>query len=112
MISGSPGDQGHSLEEVMRVLTDTSMLMRVEELREALRLNNQPTSGLKEDLARRLSLTMSATMSTSTSPTMRQLRYILYLWRHKDLQGRVLLGWQNISSRAAISATIHAWSNL
>ena len=108
----SPGDHEYDVGEISRVCHDTASLMRMEELRDALRIHGQPTTGLKVDLARRLGNVMSESIGSSTAPTVRQLRYILWLWRHHNLQGRVLLRWDSISSRTSTSATIHAWSNL
>ena len=111
-LTRSPGDHEYDVGEISRVCHDTASLMRMEELRDARRIPGQPTTGLKVDLARRLGIVMSESIGSSTAPTVRQLRYILWLWRHHNLQGRVLLRWDSISSRTSTSATIHAWSNL
>ena len=39
-------------------------------------------------------------------PSTRQLKYVLWLWRNKSLQGTVLVRWEVISCKASISLFI------
>ena len=97
--------------EYLRVCTDTASLMRCEELREALRLRGLPTTGLKSDLAARLGHDMWSKRNSKDAPTAKQYKYLLWLWRTKDLGGRVLLMNSHLDTRVAASRTIHAWKN-
>ena len=110
----SPGSarEDDDREEVQRVCYDVVSLMRCEEIREALRLHGLQTSGLKGDQCTRLSNVMVANYGNSRSPTVRQYRYLLWLWRHRSLQGRVLLSWNAMRDRETTSRTIHTWNQL
>eukprot|EP00439_Symbiodinium_sp_Y106_P043939 s6959_g5.t1 len=100
---GSTSDQ-----ERMRVIHDMLDLMTVERLREALRYLGMPVSGIKQDLIQRLSPQLGHVEPGvgSDQPTVRQMKFVLYLWRKKDLQGRVMLTWADIATRRDISAWI------
>ena len=80
-------------QERARVTHDLLDLMTVQKLREALRYLGMPVSGIKQDLIQRLApqLGQSEPGVGSEQPTIRQMKYVLYLWRRRDLQGRVLL---------------------
>ena len=119
--SSSPGElDGWSITdsypsgdgEDVRVLNDMIAIMRVEDIRVGLRELGLPTSGVKVDVTNRLATAMSGSLRSTTSPTLRQCRYILWLWRHKDLSGRALLTWECIRTRVEISRTIHRWKSL
>ena len=110
--SPSPCQGNSDAEEVHRVCVDLAGLMRCEELREALRLNGLQTSGLKGDLCARLGAAMASMYGRSNTPTVRQYKYLLWLWRHRDLQGRTLLAWDCIVDRQAASRTIQRWDQL
>ena len=75
-------------EEVQRACTDLCMLMTCECLKEDLRTEGLQVCGLKKDLARCLGLRMTQLIKSPTSPTLKQMKYILWLWRVKDMQGR------------------------
>ena len=98
--------------EVQRVAQDMCMLMTCEALREGLRTEGLPTSGLKEDQARRLGSRISELVDTAQGPTTKQMRYVLWLWRHRDLQGRHLLKYCEVADRTRISALIHLMKNM
>ena len=98
--------------EAKRAIMDTVMLMRVEDIREGLRMHGLQLSGLKQDLATRLADVLVEQIGTSAGPTVRQYRYLLWLWRHKDLHGKVLLKWSALSSRHEASRTIHQWKSI
>ena len=98
-------------EELERVCVDTIMLMRCEEIRPALRASSLPTSGLKEDLAHRLGQVLASRVR-SGGPTVRQLKYLLFLWRSRDLAGKILLNWDQLQDRVRTSQTIHRWKTI
>ena len=97
--------------EFQRICVDVVTLMRCEELREALRLLGLQVSGLKGDLTERLGSHMTANKDRPTSPTAKQYRYILWPWRQRNLQGRILMTWNHICDRETISRTIHHWTS-
>ena len=107
-ISSTPAPTSEELE---RVCVDTISLMRCEEIRPALRANSLPCSGLKEDIAHRLGQVLVSRVR-SGGPTVRQLKYLLYLWRHRDLAGKTLLTWDQLQDRGRTSQTIHRWKTI
>ena len=98
--------------QVQRVAQDMCMLMTGESLREGLRTEGLPVSGLKEDQARRLGSRISELVDTSNGPTVKQMKYVLWLWRHKDLHGRHTLRYCEVNDRQRISALIHQWKGM
>ena len=96
-----------------RVTRDMLSLLQVNELQKALRLQGLMVSGVKEDLVSRLSEVFlpSAIEIPSYLPTERQMRYVLWIWRHHNLKGRVLLRWEDVSSRRSTSAWIETWKH-
>ena len=96
-------------EERPRVIHDTLKLMTVERLQQALRFLGMPVTGLKADLIERLSVQLGHQEpgAGSTQPTTKQLKFVLCLWRKRDLQGRVVLTWDDVATRSAISDWIH-----
>ncbi|CAE7439048.1 RE1 [Symbiodinium microadriaticum] len=101
--------EGAVSNERIRVIKDVLNLMTVERLREALRFVGLPVSGIKQDVVDRLApqLGYNEPGAGSTQPTTKQLKYVLYLWRRRDLQGRVVLTWPDIANRQEISSWIH-----
>ncbi|CAE7296882.1 RE1 [Symbiodinium sp. KB8] len=95
--------------ERVRVVKDTLSLLTVEKLREALRFVGLPVTGIKTDLVDRLhpQLGVDEPGANSSQPTTKQLKYVLYLWRKRDLQGRISLSWQDIATRREISSWIY-----
>ena len=93
-------------EERERVAFDTLQLMFSEDLRTGLRLEGLPVSGLKEDLARRLSVALVASDVTN-----KQLRYVLFLWRSKSLSGRCKLRWEDLNTKQRVSRWIATWKD-
>ena len=96
-----------------RVTRDMLSLLQVSELQKALRLQGLLVSGVKEDLVNRLSEVSlpSAIEIPSYLPTERQMRYVLWIWRHHNLKGKVLLRWEDVSSRRSTSAWIEVWKH-
>ena len=96
--------------ETIRVCEDVCKLMTCEHLKEALRTEGLPVSGLKNDQARRLGSRLSELVQSNQGPTPRQLRYVLWLWRQHDLSGRHSLRYCEISDRRRVSALIAQWT--
>ena len=103
-LSGS--EQGEHSAEVVRVCTDTCSLMSCDHIREGLRTEGLPTSGIKDDIAHRLGGRLAQLTSLSNGPTVRQLKYVLWLYRSKDLNYIHSLRYYEIVDRARISALI------
>ena len=82
-------------QERPRVCRDVLSLLTTEELRSSLRKEGLPVSGLKQDMVTRLapSLEDIGGGGRNQRPTTRQLKYVLWLWRHQNLHGRVLMRW-------------------
>ena len=110
MSSPSTTSQGEEPEdEIQRVSRDLLMLMSCEGLREGLRLEGCHVSGIKEDLASRLGRILAQKVIRHRSPTVKQLRFLLYLWRHRDLSGKVIFTWANLADKQSTSRTIAHW---
>ncbi|CAE7232960.1 TY2B-DR3 [Symbiodinium microadriaticum] len=92
--------------ERMRVCHDVLQLMTCEELRKALCLHGLPVSGLKEDQIGRIHGYL-----VRADTTVKQLKYVLYLWRSKSLAGRCKLCWHDIDSKIHASTWISVWKN-
>ena len=93
-----------------RVVRDTLNLMTVQHLKDGLAAEGLPTSGLKSDLIRRLSPQLGDEPPGPHQPTTRQLRYILYTWRHRQLAGRTQLLWVHLASRSSTSEWLARWN--
>ena len=93
--------------EALRVSIDTCGLMTSEHLREGLRTEGLMTSGLKEDLTRRLRSRLADVMKLPSGPTIRQLKYILWLYRARDLSYKHALRYCEIVDRGRVSSLIH-----
>ena len=113
MPRASPGSQSSGTEfvdseqEIIRVCTDTCALMTCEHLKEGLRSEGLAVSGLKGDQAHRLGLRLAQLVALPTGPTVKQLRYVLWLWRAKDLAYKHVLRYHDIVDRTRISSLIH-----
>ena len=97
--------------ERSRVCKDLLSLFHVEELRGALRKQGLQVSGLKQDLVARLTPCLETAQGDDRRlrPTTRQLKYVLWRWRHQNLHGRVLLKWDVLSRRDSTSEFIAEW---
>ena len=60
---------------------------------------------------KRLGVLLGGEPAPEGRPTTRQLRYILYVWRHERLAGRTELTWEVVASRAMTSQWIHRWKD-
>ena len=91
-----------------RVAQDTVMLMTVDEIKAGLR---QEGSGLKEELAARLSVKLLNEEAGRQQPTTRQLKYVLWLWRRHSLGFKYHLKWRDINEKGRISAWLATWKH-
>ena len=100
-------------DERGRVARDMLELLTVEELKVGLRYEMLAVSGLKRDLVARLAMRL-ATEDRSNHrvlPTIKQMKYVLYLWRARDLSGRARITWANVNNRSRISMWIDSWKS-
>ena len=114
----SPGAQSsvsaglEDVQERSRVVRDVLKLLTCEELRAALRGQGYLTTGLKEDLVERLSVSFSPSSGRSDLPTVRQLKFVLWLWREKTLKQRCLLRWTDIFTKTSLSQWLYRWKDV
>ncbi|CAE7352090.1 unnamed protein product [Symbiodinium microadriaticum] len=108
--SMSSNDQG-DYAEVTRVAKDLCMIMTCEALREGLRTEGLQVSGLKTDQAARLGSRLAELSLLPSGATLRQMKYVLWLWRSKDMSGRYAVRYCELNDRRRISALIHAWKS-
>ena len=94
------------------MVKDVLKLLTCEELRAALRGQGFVTSGLKEDLIERLSVVFSPSYERADLPTLRQLKYVLWLWREKNLRHRCLLRWTDIFTKTSLSQRLFKWKDV
>ena len=99
-----------SQDDVTRVAHDLCMLMTVEALKEGLRTEGLAISGLKDAQAWRLGYRLSELSASSRGPTSKQMKFILWLWRVKDMQNRHQLRYFEINDKSRISALIQEWN--
>ena len=96
-----------------RLCKDVVMLMTVENIKQGLRIENLSLSGLKPELASRLTVRLvpqdGFEVAGRPLPTDNQIRYVLWLWRHRKLQMRCNLVWSDLATREAISRWIQYW---
>ena len=108
-IDFSPREEGQFEDD--RVCNDVLLLLTVDHLREGLRHEGLMTSGLKNDLSRRLADRLVTLMRANNGPTIRQLKYVLWIWRHGNVSGRYQLRWSDVNNRTRTSNFIHAWKD-
>ena len=114
----SPGAQSsvtdglENFQERSRVVKDVLKLLTCEELRAALRGQGFVTSGPKEDLIERLSVVFFPSHGRVDLPTLRQLKYVLWLWREKNLRHRCLLRWTDIFTKTSVSQWLFKWKDV
>ena len=98
--------------ERQRVACDMLNLMTVEELKNGLRPEGKTISGNKPDLVRRLSESLKPELDRDdVLPTMKQMKYVLWLFRAKSLSGRCKLLWTDLSTKSRISGWIQLWKS-
>lgn len=97
-------------DEQVRISEDVCKLMTCECLREGLRSEGLLVSGLKDDQVHRLGGRLAELSRTDGGPTIKQLRYVLWLWREKDLNGRYTLHYYEVCDRTRVSSLIAQWS--
>ena len=96
-------------DDITRIAHDLCMLMTVEALKEGLRTEGLAVSGLKDAQAWRLGYRLAELSVTSIGPTAKQMKYILWLWRVKDMQNRHQLRYCEVNDKGRISALINEW---
>ena len=84
--------------------------MTAQHLREGLVTEGLPTTGIKCDLVRRLGDRLGDEPPPNHIPTTRQLRYVLYTWRHRQVAGRTQLMWVHLATRSATSEWLARWN--
>ena len=108
-IDFSPQTEGQFEDD--RVCRDVLHLLTVEHLREGLRQEGLVITGVKDDLTRRLADRLVSQVGISPGPTLRQLKYVLWLWRHGNVSGRYQLRWSDVNNRSRVSNFIHTWKD-
>ena len=96
-------------EDICRVAHDLCHLMTVESLKEGLRTEGLQVTGVKDSQAWRLGYRMAELSSQGVGPTTKQMKYVLWLYRVKDMKGRHILRYHEINDKGRISALIQAW---
>ena len=86
--------------------------MTCESLKEGLRTEGLAVSGLKDDQARRLGTRLVELRYEASSPTIKQWKYVLWLWRNKNLSGRYMVRYCEVNHKERISALIAQWNRL
>ena len=98
-----------------RLCRDVVHLMTCEGIKRGLRLESMSISGLKPEIAARLATRLlpqdGFEVPGRSLPTDSQLKYVLWIWKHRKLQMRCSLAWENVSTRENISRWIHMWKD-
>ena len=96
-----------------RLCKDVLSLLHCDALKLGLRQEGLTLSGLKPELFARLAMRMVPEprfgVPGRNLPTDKQLRYILYLWRHKGLRTRCVLQWGDVYSTETASNWNRLW---
>ena len=112
-VASSLDDDPTNANDRWRLCKDVLGLMTCESLKRGLRTEGLTVSGLKGDQVARLALRLGPDPNFIVLgrklPSDRQLRYILWLWRHRHLQGRCQLEWADVFTRENASRWIHQW---
>ena len=99
-------------DDVCRVAHDLCFLMTVESLKEALRTENLQVTGVKDAQAWRLAYRLTELSTQGIGPTVKQMKYVLWLYRVKDMKGRHTLRYCEVNDKSRISALINQWKSL
>ena len=108
-IDCSPHAEGQFEDD--RVCRDVLHLLTIEHLCEGLRQEGLMITGVKDDLTRRLADRLVSQVGRTPGPTLRQLKYVLWLWRHGNVSGRYQLRWSDVNNRSRVSNFIHTWKD-
>ena len=96
-----------------RLCKDVLTLLHCDALRTGLRQEGMTVSGLKPELVARLALKLmpdpNFMVPGRALPTEKQLRYVLWIWRHGWLQTKCQLQWRDVANRENISNWIRLW---
>ena len=98
-------------DDICRVAHDLCMIMTVDALKEALRTEGLQVSGVKDAQACRLAYRLTELSTQGIGPTVKQMKYILWLYRVKDMRGRHTLKYCEINDKGRISALIEQWKS-
>ena len=105
-------NEGEFPSDRTRVCIDVIMLMMVEEIKTGLREEGLSLTGTKEVLAARLATHIEEGVFPARElPTTRQLKYVLYIWRERNLAFKVRLRWGDICTKGRVSRWISMWKN-
>ena len=88
---------------------DVLNLLTVKNLKIGLEAEGRALTGIKTDLVRRLAILLGDEPPPEGRPTTRQLRYVLYIWRHQRLAGRTEITWDMVSSKSMVPQWIARW---
>ena len=112
-IASSADDDPDNRSDRVRLCKDVLSLMTCDSLKTGLRTEGLTVSGLKGDLVARLAVRLipdqNFVVLGRSLPSDRQLRFLLWLWRHRHLQGRCQLEWSDIFTKESISRWLHRW---
>ncbi|CAE7207180.1 RE2 [Symbiodinium natans] len=101
------GDARTGVDDRVRVVRDTLSLLTVEELKSGLRVEGLQVTGLKQDLMERLLHKFDGgDESLSDRPSTKQLRYVLYIHRHR---AQCRIQYENLRTREETSKWIANW---
>ena len=97
-----------------RVVKDLLHLATVEELRVGLRHENLTQRGIKHELVGRLANRLQELEDQvgEERPTVKQMKYVLWLWRERTLNYKVHLAWDDVRTKERISLAIDRWKHL
>ena len=111
--SSSVGDDVTRHLDRGRLCKDVLTLMTCEALKSGLRAEGLTVSGLKPELVARLAMRITPDPSFAvpgrTLPTEKQLRYLLWIWRHGRLQTKCQLQWCDVFNRENLANWIRLW---
>eukprot|EP00439_Symbiodinium_sp_Y106_P005509 s2740_g1.t1 len=79
-------------------------------LRKLRKIQRATTEAIERELER-LRGRLAELVLADQGPTARQLRFVLWLWREKDMSGRHMLRYHEVCDRTRISALISQWNS-
>ena len=102
-----PRSRDPTRDELLRVCVDVCSLMTCENIKEGLRTEGLRLSGVKDEISQRLGERLAQVAMLPNGPTIRQLKYILWIWRHRDMAWKHTLHYCEIVDKERISSLIH-----
>eukprot|EP00439_Symbiodinium_sp_Y106_P029222 s9476_g3.t1 len=79
-------------------------------LKKLRKIQRATTEAIERELER-LRGRLAELVLADQGPTVRQLRFVLWLWREKDMSGRHILRYYEVCDRTRISALISQWNS-